>query len=117
LTTAGRFAKQVVSVARWAVIRKSRSMPAAVAAVAILVSGCSYQIQMMSRDTGRIYTGTGVGNGFGSGSMTIVIDDRTYTGPMVRTATSDSFGFVQQFGGGICLDDNSRIYDVVITMN
>jgi hypothetical protein len=93
----------------------------------------------MARD-GKIYTGTAEGNGFGSGSMTVTIDDKTYTGPMVRTAINSEFasggGTVQAeallstsdghglrchltgdgagHGGGVCVDDGKRTYDVIL---
>lgn len=55
---------------------------------------------MMPRDSGHVYSGTVQGSASGTGTMTITIDGETYTGPIVRTTSSDSFGFVQQFGGG-----------------
>ena len=113
---------------------------------------------MMPRDSGKIYSGTVNGNGTGSGTMAITIDDEAYTGPIVRTSSGDSFGFVQQYGskgtssfgtvvssggtanvkamlaspsgrglrweltstgtsgGGICVDDKSRVYDAIVTL-
>lgn len=122
------------------------------------LTGCSYDIQMMSRDGGAIYTGSAEGNGFGKGIMTVTIKGTTYTGTIVKTASSDTFGFMQQYGGGtkpvfgsyqsyggssyfkallsspdghglrcditgngsghgggICVDDNKKIYDVIGT--
>jgi hypothetical protein len=57
------------------------------------------QVQLMPRDSGTIYIGTMQGS-FGSGSMTVVIDGRTYTGPAVVTGSNESFGFFQAYGGG-----------------
>ena len=119
--------------------------------------GCTGQVQMMPRDSGKIYSGTVQGSATGSGTMSIAIDGETYTGPIVRTSSGDSFGFIQQYGrggatafstvvsssgthnvkgilsstngrglrceftsdgnggGGICVDDKSRIYDAVVS--
>ena len=112
---------------------------------------------MMPRESEKIYSGTVNGNGAGSGIMAITIDDEAYTGPVVRTSSGDSFGFVQQYGskgssfgtvvssggtanvkamlaspsgrglrweltstgtsgGGICVDDKSRVYDAIVTL-
>ena len=110
----------------------------------------------MPRDSGKIYIGTGHGDGFGGGSITITVEGRTYTGSVMRTASNDSFGFFQAYGagsggisgsdaviggtvyvkallsspdnhglrcdltgdnrghlGGICVDDEKRVYDVL----
>jgi hypothetical protein len=111
---------------------------------------------MMPRDSGTVYRGVANGNGMGSGTMTVEIDGRTYSGPMFRTASSDTFGFFQAYGGtrnvfgtsqtfggtvavkailssadnhglrcdmtgdgrghagGICLDDHSQVFDVLV---
>ena len=53
---------------------------------------------MMPRDSGKIYLGTGKGDGFGGESLTIVVDGRTYTGPVMRTGSNESFGFFQAYG-------------------
>lgn len=125
-------------------------------AALVSLAGCAAQVQMMPRDSGKVYSGTVQGNGM-SGTMSITIDGETYTGPIVRTTASESFGLVQQFGrngasslatvvsssgtanvkgilssangrglrceftstggsgGGICLDDKSRVYDAVVS--
>ena len=112
----------------------------------------------MPRDSGKIYSGTVNGNGAGSGTMAITIDDEAYAGPVVRSSSGESFGLVQQYGsrgtslfgtmvsssgtanvkamlaspnghglrceftstgasgGGICVDDKSRVYDAVVTL-
>ena len=121
-----------------------------------LLAGCAGQVQMMPRDSGKIYSGTVQGSPTGSGTMTIVIDGETYTGPIVRTTSGESFGLVQQFGrsgsslgmvttsggtanvkgmlssatgrglrcdftstggagGGICVDDKSRVFDAIVS--
>ena len=124
----------------------------------VLLAGCAGKVQMMPRDSGKIYSGTVNGNDTGSGTMAITIDDEAYTGPVVITSSGDSFGFIQQYGskgtssfgtlvssggtanvkamlaspngrglrceftstgtsgGGICVDDKSRVYDAIVTL-
>jgi hypothetical protein len=60
--------------------------------------GCSGMIQLMPRDSGKVYSGTVQGSVTGAGTITIDIDGQTYTGPVVRTGSNDSFGFIQQYG-------------------
>ena len=112
----------------------------------------------MPRDTGKIYSGTMVRTGDGVGAITIVIDDTTYSGSVVRVGSNETFGFSNAYGqnskgnsassfglsiadgdqfakailssvngrglrcdmsgrysggGGICVDDEKRIYDVI----
>jgi hypothetical protein len=64
----------------------------------VAISGCAGYVQMMPRDSGKVYSGTVQGSATGAGSMTIDIDGQTYTGPVVRTGSNDSFGFIQQYG-------------------
>lgn len=61
-------------------------------------TGCAGQVHMIPRDSGEIYSGTMQGSAAGSGTMSIAIDGETYTGPIIRTTSGDSFGFAQQFG-------------------
>lgn len=74
-------------------------MNKAVLIIAVLaLSGCAGYVQMMPRDSGKVYSGTVQGSATGAGTMTIDIDGQTYTGPVVRTGSNDSFGFIQQYG-------------------
>ena len=66
----------------------------------VALSGCAGIVQMMPRDSGKVYSGTVQGSLGGSGTMTVTIDGELFTGPIVRTSSSDSFGFVQQYGRG-----------------
>ncbi len=68
-------------------------------ALLCVIAGCSYNIQLTARDGGKVYSGKSHG-GTGSGSIDITIDDRLYTGEMVRTAPSETFGLLQQYGAG-----------------
>lgn len=115
---------------------------------------------MMPRDSGKVYMGEVKGNGFGSGTITVVMDGVTYSGPGVRVTSNETFGFGQAYGfgskntlavtgtsfsdggttmvkailssptgkglrcdlsttgsggGGICVDDQQRVYDAIIT--
>jgi hypothetical protein len=63
-----------------------------------VLAGCSGMIQLMPRDSGKVYSGTVQGSATGAGTMTINIEGETYTGPVVRTGSNDSFGFLQQYG-------------------
>jgi hypothetical protein len=128
------------------------------ARIAIGALGCAsqWQVQMMPRDSGKVYVGDGRGDGRGGGQVLITIEGRTYSGPIMRTASSETFGFVQLYGargqtvvgttasgggtvyvkallasadnhglrcdlsgdgmghlGGICVDDEKRVYDVL----
>ena len=111
----------------------------------------------MPRDSGKVYLGTVQGSATGAGTMTIAIDGQTYSGPVVRTSSDDSFGFVQQYGkrgltstgtmasfgstatvkailsspagrglrceftsdgssgGGVCMDDQGRVLDAIVS--
>lgn len=64
-----------------------------VLAAVLALSGCAGYVKMMPRDSGKVYSGTVQG-----GTMSIDLDGQTYTGPVVRTGSSDSFGFIQQYG-------------------
>ena len=57
-------------------------------------------MQVMARDGGTIYRGNVQGNGFGSGTMSVVLGDRSCSGSFARGASSDSFGFFQAYGKG-----------------
>ena len=59
----------------------------------VALSGCSGFVKMMPRDSGKIYSGT-----VQSGTMTVLIDGESFTGPIVRTGSNDSVGFIQQYG-------------------
>jgi hypothetical protein len=71
----------------------------ALVSLPVLLAGCSGFVQMMPRDSGKVYSGTVQGSATGAGTMTISIDGEQFTGPVVRTGSNDSFGFIQQYGG------------------
>lgn len=127
--------------------------------ILLLLASCAWQMTLMPRDSGRTYSGVMTGDGMGSGTMTVTIEDIPYTGPAVRVGSNDTFGFSSAYatnnrgssasafgtsyavgdrfvkailsaptgrglrcdlvgrgrtGGGICVDDNGKIYDVVL---
>ncbi|MCA8326100.1 hypothetical protein [Burkholderia cepacia] len=137
----------------------NKAMTGCLLAGAFLLSACSMNATLMSRDSGRTYTGELNGNGMGSGTMTVTIDGTTFTGPAVRVASNDTFGLASAYGfnnrggsatalatsfsegdkrakallssadghglrcdlvgrdgtgGGICVDDAQKVYDVVL---
>ena len=63
-----------------------------------LLAGCSGMIQLMPRDSGKVYSGTVQDSFTGTGVIAITIDGEQYTGPIVRTSSSDSAGLLQQYG-------------------
>lgn len=130
--------------------------------ISALLSGCSFNATLMARDSGRTYSGTLHGNGFGSGTMEVTIGDTTYSGPAVRVGSNESLGLITTYGsnnhgttassfgtayasgdvmvkallsspsgrglrcdlrgrsrtaGGICIDDEQKVYDVVLVRN
>jgi hypothetical protein len=66
--------------------------------LAISMSGCSYNMQLMARDDGKIYSGSAKSNGAGSGILTVNLGDKTCSGSFVKAVSGDSFGFIQSFG-------------------
>ena len=70
---------------------------------ALALSGCatSYQLQLMPRDSGKMYTGTAEDTGNGEGRISIAIDARTYNGSWVATTPERTSGYVSGgFGWG-----------------
>ena len=67
-------------------------------AIAAVLSGCSYNMQLMARDDGKIYSGSARSNGAGSGTLTVNLDGKTCSGSFAKAASGDSFGFIQSFG-------------------
>lgn len=66
----------------------------------ILISGCALKVQLMPRDSGKMYFGTAMDSGSGSGTISITIDDRNYSGTWTSVSSGDTFGFAQIYGGG-----------------
>lgn len=64
----------------------------------LALTGCAYNITLMPRDSGKTYQGELLGDGGGSGTMTLKLDDVTCTGPAAKVASNQSFGFVNTYG-------------------
>lgn len=79
-------------------------------AAVFTLGGCatSYQLSLMPRDRGVIYTGVAEDNGSGEGRISVTIEGKTYSGTWVQ-ATSDrthayatgGFGWGWRRGGGL----------------
>lgn len=67
---------------------------------ALLLSGCAstYNLTVMPRDSGKLYSGIAQDTGRGEGRITITIEDKTYTGSWVETQPGTSTAYVT---GGI----------------
>lgn len=66
--------------------------------LAVGLAGCSTQLQMMSRDGGKVYPGTISSNGMGGGSLTVTLDGKSCSGRFVQSSSGDSYGFAQTYG-------------------
>ena len=135
-----------------------------VAALALAGCASTYQLTVMPRDSGKLYSGIAedAGSG-GEGRISITIEDKTYNGTWVETQPAQATGYVtggvgwgwgwrgrgamgtfvtidnpqgseskalltapdgsglrcdfksgQGRGGGVCLDDKGRAYDVQV---
>lgn len=130
-------------------------------ALLVLLVGCASQsrVQLMGRDSGTQYGGLVQSDGQGTTILSVTIEGINYSGPMIRTSSADSFGFIEthsiggrrslpQFGtihaygdsttykallnspdgkglrcdlasssgtqgGGVCVDDQSRLFDLI----
>jgi hypothetical protein len=72
-------------------------MRCAIIAAAVALSGCAttYNVSLMPRDSGRIYTGVAEETGGGGeGRISITIDNKTYNGTWVQMAPERTHGFV-----------------------
>lgn len=63
---------------------------------ALALAGCAstYQLTVMPRDSGKLYTGVAAGAGNGEGLISITIEDKTYSGTWVETQPSYATGYV-----------------------
>ncbi len=68
----------------------------AILAAALALGGCAttYQLSLMPRDSGRIYTGSAEDTSYGEGRISISIEGKTYTGTWVQMAPERTHGFV-----------------------
>lgn len=64
---------------------------------ALALAGCAstnYDLALMPRDSGKVYTGTADDVGGGEGRISITIEGKTYNGTWVETQPATSTGFV-----------------------
>ena len=63
---------------------------------ALALTGCAttYQLSVMPRDSGKIYTGSATENANGDGTLSIAIDGKTYSGTWVATMPERTHGYV-----------------------
>jgi len=69
----------------------------------LALAGCAstYDLKVMPRDSGRLYSGTAQDNGSGEGPMSITIDNKTYSGTWTETQPSTTTAYVMGgFGWG-----------------
>jgi hypothetical protein len=74
-----------------------------VLAAALMLSGCAttYQLSLMPRDSGKIYSGIAEDSGYGEGRISVTIDGKTYNGTWVQTTPDRATGYVSGgFGWG-----------------
>jgi hypothetical protein len=72
-------------------------------AAALSLSGCAttYQLSVMPRDSGTIYTGVAQDNGSGEGPISVTIENKTYNGTWVQATPDRTTGYVTGgFGWG-----------------
>ena len=77
-------------------------IPLAITAAALLAGGCasSYNMTLMPRDSGQLYSGVIEDSGRGEGRVSVSIDGKTYDGTWVQVTNDRSTGFVTGFGFG-----------------
>src|SRR5260221_4384566 len=76
-------------------------MRALILAAALALAGCAstYQLTVMPRDSGKLYSGVAQDAGKGEGRISITLEDKTYSGTWVETQPSEATGYVT---GGLC---------------
>ena len=70
---------------------------------ALALSGCAttYQLSLMPRDSGKVYSGTAREDGSGEGPISVSIEGKTYNGTWVNTQPARTHGYVSGgFGWG-----------------
>ena len=63
---------------------------------ALALAGCAttYQLTVMPRDSGKLYSGVAEDAGNGEGRISITIEDKAYAGTWVESAPSQTTGYV-----------------------
>ena len=75
-----------------------RRLLIALAATALAGCATSYNLTVMPRDSGKLYSGYADGIQGNEGRISITIEDKTYSGTWVATISDRSYGYV--WGGG-----------------
>src|SRR5260221_8718902 len=77
-------------------------MRALILAAALALAGCAstYQLTVMPRDSGKLYSGVAQDAGKGEGRISITLEDKTYSGTWVETQPSEATGYVTGGPGG-----------------
>ena len=78
-------------------------MRTAIVLATLALSGCAttYQLSVMPRDSGKMYSGTAQQHPNGDGRISIEIDGKNYAGTWVQTTPERTHGFVTGgFGWG-----------------
>lgn len=74
---------------------------AIIAALALAGCASTYDLRVMPRDSGKIYTGTAQDTGYGEGTIGITIEGKTYNGTWTETQPSSATAYVMGgFGWG-----------------
>ena len=71
-------------------------------AALLAVSGCAttYQLSLMPRDSGKLYSGFVHDTGAGEGAISVTIEGTTYNGSWVQASPDRSYGYVSGAYGG-----------------
>ena len=71
---------------------------AIIAALALAGCASTYELKVMPRDSGKIYTGTAQDSDRGEGPITITIENKVFNGTWIETQPGTTTGYVM---GGI----------------
>jgi hypothetical protein len=72
-----------------------------VAALALSACATTYELNVMPRDSGKIYTGIAEDNGSGEGRISITLEGKAYNGTWVQATPDRTTGFISGgFGWG-----------------
>jgi len=66
-------------------------------AATLALSGCGithYQLAVMPRDSGKVYSGVAEETGYGEGRISVTIEERTYNGTWVQATPEYTSGYV-----------------------
>jgi hypothetical protein len=86
------------------------------AAAALLLAGCAttYQLSLMPRDAGVMYSGTAEDDGRGEGPISVTIADKTYHGTWVQSTPDRTNAYVS---GGFGFGRRGGMLGTIVTMD